>query len=302
MGIFAAGAFDASTLTTVSELADRARADDGVAPFSDDLWAAVTDGRTELTLTLTDEGKVSGVAFTALQGDRLAAELVVDPRQRRRGLGGLLVAQLLERTDGELWLWAHGDLPGARVLAGRHQLERTRELLQLRRPWGPGAPPLPDVRLPDGVRIRTFVVGQDEPAWLEVNNAAFSWHPEQSGQTMDDIRAAESAADFDPAGFFLAVDETDRILGFHWTKVHAHDPAAPDSGPIGEVYVVGVAPEAHGRGLGAALTTTGLRHLAEVAGVETVQLYVEGDNAAALKVYERTGFARHLVDIAYRRG
>lgn len=302
MAIFAAGAFDASALAVISQFADRARAADGVAPFSDDLWAAARQGRTELTLTLTDQHEdVCGVAFTAHQGDRLAAELLVDPQRRRRGFGGQLLAELLDRTDGELWIWAHGDLPGARALARRHRLERARELLQLRRPVGPDAPPLPEVRLPDGVRIRTFVVGQDEAAWLKVNNAAFSWHPEQGGQTIDDIRAAESAADFDPAGFFLAVDDADQVLGFHWTKVHAEDPSNPGGGPIGEVYVVGVHPAAHGRGLGAALTAVGLQHLADVGGVETVQLYVEGDNAAALKVYERTGFTRHAVDVAYRR-
>ena len=43
----------------------------------------------------------------------------------------------------------------------------------------------------------------------------------------------------------LAVDAAGRLLGFHWTKV--------EDG-VGEVYVVGVDPSAHGAGLGTALT------------------------------------------------
>lgn len=68
---------------------------------------------------------------------------------------------------------------------------------------------------------------------------------------------------------------------------------------LGEVYVVGVLPEAQGGGLGKALTAIGLRHLA-AGGVPTAMLYVDADNPAALSVYERMGFATHEVDLMYR--
>ncbi len=316
--------FTAAEVAAVTALADRARASDGVAPFSDDLFPAARSGETTVALIVADAdadsgsggGALAGAAYAARQGDRLAAELVVDPARRRRGLGGALLAELLAAAPGELWLWSHGDHPAAAALARRHGLVRARELLQLRRRIAPGA--LPEPRLPDGVRLRPFQPGRDEASWLEVNNAAFSWHPEQGGQTLDDIRSAEAAPDFDPAGFLLAVDADDRVLGFHWTKVHPHDPnpgrdthssrgresngpGGPADEPIGEVYVLGVAPAAHGRGLGGALTTAGLRYLADVAGVRTVTLYVEGDNTAAVRLYEREGFTRHAVDVAYRR-
>ncbi|WP_232827195.1 mycothiol synthase [Jiangella endophytica] len=295
--------FTAAEIAEVTALAERARAADGVAPFSDDLFPAARSGATTAALTArSDAGALAGAAYAAPQGDRLAAELVVDPALRGHGLGGELLAGLLAAVPGELWLWSHGDHPAAAALARRHGLARARELLQLRRRIAPGS--LPEPVLPDGVRLRPFVVGRDEAAWLEVNNAAFDWHPEQGGQTLDDIRSAEAASDFDPAGFLLAVDADDRLLGFHWTKVHPHDPNPGPDGvdePIGEVYVLGVAPAAHGRGLGGALTEAGLRHLADVAGVRTVTLYVEGDNTAAVRLYERSGFTRHAVDVAYRR-
>ncbi|HTF39040.1 MAG TPA: GNAT family N-acetyltransferase, partial [Propionibacteriaceae bacterium] len=55
---------------------------------------------------------------------------------------------------------------------------------------------------------------------------------------------------FDPAGFIVATIE-DTMFGFHWTKQHQDQ--------LGEVYVLGVAPSAAGRGLGKALLLTGLR-------------------------------------------
>jgi mycothiol synthase len=66
------------------------------------------------------------------------------------------------------------------------------------------------------------------------------------------------------------------------------------------VYVLGVAPEAQGMKLGRALTDLGLAHL-RGRGLAQVLLYVEEDNAAAVGLYERTGFARFSADVSWRR-
>ncbi len=44
----------------------------------------------------------------------------------------------------------------------------------------------------------------------------------------------------------------------------------------------------------------GLHHL-DLSGAERAELYVEGDNAAALRLYERLGFAVDEVDVQYAR-
>ena len=197
---------------------------------------------------------------------------------------------LSEGGDGAR-IWAHGNLEPARATAAALGLVVVRELLQMRRPLAD----LPALTVPDDVRIRTYSGPADDAELLRVNNAAFAWHPEQSGWTEADIAERRAEPWFDPAGLFMAVDEhSDKLLGFHWTKVHGED--------LGEVYVVGVDPAAQGRGLGATLTLVGLHHLAErllKSSEPTVMLYTEADNSAAVKTYERLGFTVFSVDAAY---
>ncbi|MFJ8858782.1 mycothiol synthase [Streptomyces sp. NPDC102451] len=218
-----------------------------------------------------------------------AAELVVDPAHRGRGHGRALGAALLAATGKRLRVWAHGGKSAARHLAQVLGLSLFRELRQLRRPLTDLD--IAEPALPPGVTVRTFVPGQDDAAWLAVNSAAFAHHPEQGSLTQRDLDDRKAEPWFDPEGFFLA-ERDGELIGFHWTKVHAED-------ELGEVYVVGIRPDAQGGGLGKALTAIGLRHLAS-RGLPTAMLYVDADNPAALSVYERMGFATHEVDLMYR--
>jgi len=205
-------------------------------------------------------------------------------------VGTQLVRQLLRGAgDRAPGVWSQGDHPGAAAIAAKLGLNRVREMRRMR--WMAGDVPAASVR--EGVRIRTFVPGQDEAAVIAVNRKAFSWHPEQGALTVEELVATERESWFDPSGFFLAVDASDRVLGFHWTKIHQGPPAA-----IGEVYVVGVDPDAQGGGLGKALTVIGMEHL-RAAGLRSVMLYVESDNAPAVAVYSKLGFTVWDADVQY---
>ncbi|GAA3448595.1 mycothiol synthase [Dactylosporangium matsuzakiense] len=270
----------------VLALARAADDTDGTAPLSEQVMLHLDRSGTHLVVE--QHGHVVGYA----QIDDDAAELVIHPLHRRRGLGRALAAAVLAaRGDGDLKVWAHGDHPSASALAIRLHFDRARVLLQLRRSL---SRPLADFQMPAGVLLRAFVPGEDDERWLALNSAAFAEHPEQGRWTLDDLRLRLAEPWFDPAGFLLA-ERDGELVGFHWTKVH------PGPEPIGEVYVLGVAPGAHGGGLGRALTLAGLHHLRS-RGLAQVMLYVDEDNPRAVALYRGQGFVRWTGDVQYRRG
>ncbi len=164
-----------------------------------------------------------------------------------------------------------------------HLVQPYRDLWQLRRPL-PAAP--------SGLDTRAFDPASDLDTWISVNNRAFAWHPEQSGQTRARVAATMAEPWFDPDGFrILEIDG--RMAGFCWTKVHPdHRP------PMGEIFVIGLDPDFHGRGLGGPMTLAGLEWLA-AQGITLANLYVESDNEPANATYERLGFSLHAVNRAY---
>lgn len=287
-----------ATASAVTELAHAAAQSDGVAPLSERTLLHLDGEHPDDVHVLAYEGdpgtiEVSGlqsarnlVGYGALSPDG-SAELFVAPAYRRQGFGTALLRMLLDHGGTRTRVWAHGRLPGADELAQRLGLEVARELYFLRRT----SAPLPDPVWPDGIDVRTFVPGQDNTAWLEVNAAAFADHPEQGSWTAEDLAERLQQPWFDPNGFFLAVDSTTgAIAGFHWTKV--------EDG-VGEVYVVGVSPTHQGQGLGKALTLQGLHHLQTTRNLNTIVLYVDGTNTPAHTLYTSLSFKTATIDIQY---
>lgn len=231
-----------------------------------------------------ESGTAAG--FALLRGGQF--DLVVHPDLRGHGIGGALAtAALAGRTRIEAW--SHADHPAAAALARRFGVPRTRELLVMSRPTDQ---PLPPTATPAGIRVRTFRP-DDEAALLRINATAFAHHPEQGNMSAADFHDRTAESWFDPEGLFLAVDADDTVVGFHWTKVHIEE-----NPPYGEVYVVAVDPQRAGGGIGKALTSAGLAHLASTGAGEVI-LYVEGDNAAAIAVYRDQGFAVARTEAQY---
>ena len=286
-------------VAAVSELLEVAEEVDGHPPLDEHQWLdLVHGGRHDFAgLVAWEEGHGHPVGYAQVTHEEShthpatwALEYVVDPHHRRADLGiarTLLDAALklvAESGGGHVHMWVPKPTEASDRLAEAIGLRRGRELRQLRRPLPVGTP--------SSIEVRPFVPGQDETAWLEVNNRAFHWHPEQGGWDLETLLNREEQPWFDPAGFLLH-ERDGKLAGFCWTKVHAHHHP-----PLGEIYVVAVDPGFKGLGLGRELVLAGLDHLAG-HGLSVGMLYVDSDNAGALRLYEDLGFTCDHVDRAY---
>jgi mycothiol synthase len=220
--------------------------------------------------------------------------VAVAPAARASGMRAQLVAEaagyVAAHGGGRLVLWVLGAGPDDDEELASVGLRPTRDLYEMR----VALPVAEEPKWPAGVRIRPFEVGNDEAAWLDVNNRAFAGHDEQGGWTASTLRRRTTEAWFDPTLFLLAFDDAG-LLGFDWLKVHEahdHDPR------LGEIYVIGVDPRGQGTGLGRALAVAGLRAVHE-RGIEVGLLFVAADNEPALRLYRALGFEVHRVDRAY---
>lgn len=285
-------------IAAVSTLLHLAAVADDHRPLGEHQWLdLVQGGRTGFAGLVASEpghGHPVGYAQVSRGGDgrpTWSVEVVVDPHHR--GAGSSVGTDLLRAALGEVGraggghvhMWIPKPGPQHDEMAATNGLHRGRDLYQMRRP-------LPLEGEEDEVRTRPFRPGEDEEAWLEVNNRAFAWHPEQGGWNLATIRRREQEPWFDPEGFLLH-EEDGRLAGFCWTKVHAD--LTP---PLGEIYVIAVDPDFQGRRLGRRLVVAGLAWLAR-AGLRTGMLYVDASNTAAVALYRDLGFEIDHVDRAY---
>lgn len=295
-------------IAAVEGLVADATATDRVRPLSEHVWLHLRGGGDPSSHHILVNHESTLVGYAHLDTTDLvlgpSAEMAVLPAHRREGVGHRLIEKLIDLSpDGRLRLWAHGDSSGAHHLAETMGFSQTRVLWQMRRSLFAG---LPTLDLPAGVELRTFIRGQDEGAWLDLNQRAFAHLPDQGNWSSADLdlRLAEDWCD--PTGFFLAY-RGDRLVGFHWTKVHgghhhhADGPAHHDHDAIGEVYVIAVDPNEQGSGLGRALTIAGLAHLRDT-GLGQAMLYVDASNTRAVGMYEGLGFSRWDTDVLFTRG
>ncbi len=145
-------------------------------------------------------------------------------------------------------------------------------------------------QLPAGFTVRTFVRGQDEPAFMQARNGSFAEHYASIERNLDEIIAITNMATFDPASLFLAFADNGDVAGLCWTAINPDENAARGE-QVGWVHTLGVVPAYQRHGLGRALLLIGVQHLRQF--VPIVELGVEGLNEKALPLYEGVGFFRY---------
>ncbi|MEO6469812.1 MAG: mycothiol synthase, partial [Acidimicrobiia bacterium] len=251
---------------------DRAVQDaSGHEAFPEAVWAAIADPTRHPIVAIDSDGRAATVAFASDSFTPAHDQLAVG------ALPGTDVARIAATIDGvvhargadhELVAWIPGSDPNViETLTVNNGFAVDRRQFQL----DIVLPIAETARWPEGVTVRSFVPGRDGTAWLRVNNRAFANHPDQGGWIAEVLERRQAEPWFDPAGFLLAWRD-DVLVGFCWTKVHT------EPTPQGEIYVIGVDPDAQGLGLGRALVIAGLEYLAGERQCETGILYVAADN------------------------
>lgn len=267
-----------------------------IRDVEDRLGHAAIDEHRWTQMRAGDRAAVAGMVARGANGDAIAygqvtrrrardwqVDLVVHPMHRggplTGGLADAAVTVVRREGGGHVQAWIAGPSDADDAALGAAGLSERRDLLQLRRPLPADAPP-------EGFTTRPFHPGEDDEAWLALNNDLFSWHPEQGDWTQGDLTDRMAAPWFDAQGFLLHEDDSGALDGFCWTKVHP--------GGVGEIYVIAGRP-----GLGRALVLAGLDDLHRRRGCTEAMLYTDAGNERAVTLYERLGFSVAHVDRAY---
>jgi mycothiol synthase len=289
----------------VRELLDAAARADGRRPLSDQLYLDLVNGGLDgfAAFLASEPGHAHPVAYGQISrgNDAYTFELVIHPHHRYEmaTIGPELIDAAIDVVasdgGGHVNWWVFEPTSAHTRLADAAGMQQGRVLHQMRRP-------LP-TESEATIETRSFVPGIDDEAWLDVNNRAFARHGEQGGWTLDTFVHRQKEPWFDPEGFRV-LDIDGRMAGFCWTKVHegvhegVHDGGSSGEEPLGEIYVIAVDPDFHGRGLGRQLVLAGLDHPAR-RGIGTGMLYVDADNTAAVRLYEQLGFTVHSTNAAF---
>ncbi len=305
---------DAESAARFQEVADAAAEVDGYRPFNEQAILDLGAGRrTALLITTEDATSAAAIVGAAIIGMG-ELDLVIHPTSRRLGHGLAALEEILVEAPDQLTAWSHGDHPAARVLANRYRFAAVRSLLQLRMALTSAQEQSMTEEVAASVTARadptrsavvgSFRPGIDDAEWVSLNALVFAHHPEQGSLTTVDLTARQAEQWFDPGDFLIARDTNGRMIGFNWLKIETNAGNSGDAvgvvDGVGEIYVIGIHPDAAGQGLGRTLMHAGLEHLRE-RGCSTVALYVEADNGPAVHLYRSLGFTDYTVDVQYRR-
>lgn len=280
----------AIALAAVDDLLQAVALQQDHQPLPDHLWLDLRDGGGPgfVAVTAHDDGALIGYAQGSRGNGSTAAAVVLAPNAESPELAEALLGELLagvaDNGGGTVDWWVAEPSQLHETAAAEAGLHRGRDLLQMARALPVGTP--------IAIETRSFRPGIDDDDLVDVNNRAFADHHEQGGWTVATLRRRMAEPWFDPDGLRIH-DRDGRLAGFCWTKLHA------ERWPVeGEIYVIAVDPDFHGRGLGRQLTLAGLDSIA-LRDVVVGMLYVDAANTAAVHLYRSLGFAVRRRDRAY---
>ena len=232
--------------------------------------------------TVLVDGEQVGCATLHVEAPiaRGVLECGVRPDARRRGVGRALVDAAIEHARGLGLAVLDFDAPeedaAARLFIGAGFAVVRRHLhLRIERLDPPPRRDAPE-------RVVRPLRREDVPELTAVQNAAFtgSWGYCPNTPEQLDYRIYELPLDHPDD--VIVVEEQGRIVGYCWAQRGGR-------GEPGVVGMVGVRPEAQGRGIGWAATAAALELLAE-ADARPIDITVDEANTPAVSLYRSLGF------------
>lgn len=126
----------------------------------------------------------------------------------------------------------------------------------------------------------------DEAELALVNNAAFEDHLDRANWTAQTVHDELSSTETQHRDVLVARvnHPSGQMCGYAWTRIYDKQEN------IGEVWALGVSPSFGGKGIGKALLRTAMHHLIRRRHMSRLVLYVDTDNAAAIKLYRDHDF------------
>jgi len=147
---------------------------------------------------------------------------------------------------------------------------------------------------PEGIAVRTYRRDEDEAAVYKTHQETFSQNRNFSPDPFDDWCHWSYRDPFDPELWFVA-EADEEIAGIALCR-----PESAGDPTLAWINIIGVRKSWRGRGLGSALLRHALREF-RVRGKVRAGLGVDGENAGAIRLYERAGMKRERTFVWYQR-
>jgi len=241
------------------------------------------------------------VGFIALTHEpvtrRVLLDCLVHPAHRRKGLARQLLERATKRA-GELkvalmHISARQDNALAQKVLSGLEFKVARRFLQM----GRELDKVTLAKAHSSFEQRPLQAGEEE-VLTRLQNRAFAGHWGYNPNTVKDTVYSLHVCGGSPSDVILVLDG-EKPAGYCWTKLDC-EPAPQKEDRKGYIFMLGVAPEHRGRGIGMLALTAGLAHLKR-RGVRTVELTVDSENTAACRLYRSAGFSVRTTDLYYEK-